>query len=168
MEIINFEFSSEWFKSAYYVYVLMVQHKTKGFFFYIGQTGDKKYTSARSPFYRLWGHFNPYNSKSGTDNQIIKGLLKYGLIIKEDKQSLRYVIDKAFENNDISFSAKYFKIFDFDNKGHKSKRLEVEMIEKHLIYLFDFNNERVFNTVETIDEIAVNKKALEIFSLYNK
>lgn len=89
-------FDSDWFRSGYYVYVVKIEHYKKGTFYYIGQTGDRHHVAARSPFYRLMGHFNPYIIKNGTDSQLIKGLLKLGLIETPEKpKNARICMEEA-------------------------------------------------------------------------
>ncbi|SFF95641.1 hypothetical protein SAMN04488033_11661 [Salegentibacter agarivorans] len=136
---LQINFDGSWFQSRYYVYVITVVHNLKTFY-YIGQTGDRKYTAARSPFYRLWGHFNPYNSKSGTDSQLIKALFKKGILEKIKGISKRQIIDKALFEKKILIATSFYPIEEFINDEtieHKRKRKVAESIETALINMFE-------------------------------
>ncbi len=147
---LQINFNNSWFKSRYYVYVITVIHSPKTFY-YIGQTGDRKYTAARSPFYRLWGHFNPYNSKSGTDSQLIKSLFKKGILEDLEGISKRQIIDKALFEKKISIATSFYPIEEFINDEaieHKRKRKVAETVETALINMFEA--EILFNDLNKI------------------
>lgn len=158
------EFNSEWFQSGYFVYVLVIEHKDNPTFYYIGQTGDRNHHSARSPFYRLMGHFNPYNLKTGTDAQLVKGLIKHKLIEVSEGESVRVAIERAISSNEIKITAHYFKIFDFDSEDHKKRRNHTEDIETCLIQMFcKTSTTCVFNEKESRNDTArQNKKAIDM------
>lgn len=152
---LQFNFDASWFKSQYYVYVITVVHDHKTFY-YIGQTGDRKYTAARSPFYRLWGHFNPYNSKSGTDSQLIKGLFKKGILEDKEGVSKRQVIDNALFEKKISIATSFYPVEEFiidEALEHKRKRKVAEAVETALINLFEANI--LFNDLNKIGHANV-------------
>lgn len=158
-------FNSEWFKSGYYVYVITIVHKTKGNYYYIGQTGDRKHTAARSPFYRLMGHFNPYNIKKGTDMQLVAGLIKYGLIEKPcELKNARICIEEAIESESIKIKADYYTISDFDSTNHKVKRIFAEEVELALINNFRNADLKLFNDFNKIGDRKVikNQDAINI------
>ena len=139
-------FNSEWFKSGYYVYVISITHKSQGIFYYIGQTGDRYNISARSPFYRLMGHYNTNGiSNYGTDAQLVKGLVSNGLIeTPSENKKTRICVEEAIENKTITINADFFNVSDFNISDHEAKRKNVEEIESALIKKFD-NNSRLFN-----------------------
>jgi hypothetical protein len=149
---LEINFNSEWFQSGYYVYVISITHNTKGIFYYIGQTGDRNNKSARSPFYRLMGHFNTYGVENpGTDAQLVKGLLNNNLIeTPSESKKARICIEEAIHNKSIVINAYYLKITDFDNIDHHSKRQNVEEIELALINKFCDNKLRIFNDMSKI------------------
>ena len=122
IEQIVINFNPEWYQSAYYVHVLTIVHKTKGAYYYVGQTGDRKHVSARSPFYRLMGHFNTYNFSKSTDAQLVKGLFANNLIKEDEGQSKRVCVEEAIVNKTITIQAKYFKLNDFDSLDHVAKK----------------------------------------------
>lgn len=152
---LQINFNASWFKSRYYVYVITVVHGHK-IYYYVGQTGDRKYTTARSPFYRLWGHFNPYNSKSGTDSQLIKALFKKGILEDVKGVSKRQIIDKALFEKKISITTSFYPIEEFINNEtieHKRKRKAAEAVETALINMFEANS--IFNDVNKIGHANV-------------
>lgn len=143
LEHTTISFKPEWFQSGYYVYVLTVKHEDKGTFYYVGQTGDRKHNSARSPFYRLMGHFSPYKS---TDNQLVKGIIANSLICSDHERSVRVCLEEAFCKGIITVKSDYFRIEQFDKAEHGIRRKHVEAIEQILIDHFVKENKTVFNT----------------------
>ena len=165
-------FNPEWFKSAYYVYVLKIVHETKGHFFYIGQTGDRNHISARSPFYRLMGHYNTYNFSKGTDAQLVKGLFVNDLIKHTEGNSKRVCVEEAIVNKVIILTANYFKIQNFGDVDHKLTTKTVEHIELKLIGLFRAKGYNLFNDENKIGDkkklmadAEIDEKADTIFKL---
>lgn len=163
---IPIEFNAEWFQSGYFVYVISVKDNSKGIIhYYIGQTGDRYHQSARSPFYRLWGHYNPYNQKSGTDAQLFKGILK--LLPNNDEVSNRIKVEKAINSKEIEIKADYFKIKDFTEeigeKEHKQNRLLTENIETILIQKFN-EIANILNDISKIEssKMPTNEEAIKI------
>jgi len=163
-------FNSEWFQSGYYVYVISITHRTKGKFYYIGQTGDRKHVSARSPFYRLMGHYNPYNLNNNTDSQLIKGLINNNLIeLPSKNKSTRICVEEATQNKSILINTNYFKISDFDENDHSAKRKNVEEIESALIKIFSdkklslFNDPTKIGSQKIVSNTESIKKAKEIY-----
>lgn len=165
-------FNPEWFQSGYYVYVLKISHSSKGNFYYVGQTGDRKHVSARSPFYRLIGHFNTYNLRKGTDAQLVQGLIKKELIeIPSENKKARICVEEAIVNKSVTITANYFNISDFNKTDHVVKRKNVEEIELALINLFRTKGFNLFNNSDKIgDSKAVtNKQNIEIAEeIFNK
>lgn len=66
------------FKRAYLLYVIEIRHK-QGTYFYVGQTGDNRYITARPAFRRLAGHLEDIGQS--TQNQVYRdiavNILKY-------------------------------------------------------------------------------------------
>jgi hypothetical protein len=128
----------EWFQNGYYVYVVVINHREKRYY-YIGMTGDRKHLVARSPFYRMSGHF--MLSKS-TQNQIIKGIKNIlGIDIKVNT-------DMLCEMN-IAYYAWLIKPFikQPSESDHHTNREIGEKIESALIKKCQkvFREENVFN-----------------------
>lgn len=134
-EPIIMELNPDWFQSGYYVYVVTIQYKRKNYF-YIGMTGDRHHLTARSPFYRMNGHF--IRGKS-TQNQIVKGI--------EDKLGLE-VTDELLSQMRFIYSAWLLHPFlANDEHVHKSRRIYAEGVENALINLMrkKFNSSAIFN-----------------------
>ncbi len=113
---------SEWFKMGYYVYVVVMTYR-KQRYFYIGMTGDRKHITARSPFYRMSGHFMLGKS---TQNQIIKGLRK--------QLGIEEITDTLLCEVEFTYYAYLLNEFDkTDEKGHHLKRKYGEQVESCLI-----------------------------------
>lgn len=132
LQHIHMQYTPEWFHSGYYVYVITVE-QAGAQRYYIGQTGDRNHLSSRSPFYRLWGHFNPYRS---TDSQLFEYL--HGALSEfPDKSSRRLKVERALADGIIKVKADYFKIDDLpetlDKAVHKIRRKQVEDIELLII-----------------------------------
>lgn len=173
---LQLNYDSEWFTSRYYVYIIkiVVSNDT---YYYIGQTGDRHFIAARSPFYRLWGHFNPYNLKKGTDSQLMSNLFKRNVFRKKDGDSNRLTIDRALAKRDAVITAQFYPIYDFEDdftqlskKNHKNKRVFVEQIEKGVIegldatFLFNDLTKKGFNEIIVSDEARhISKTILEDF-----
>jgi hypothetical protein len=158
-------FNSEWFQSGYYVYVISITHISKGIFYYIGQTGDRNNKSARSPFYRLMGHYNTYGRNNfGTDAQLVKGLVSNGLIeMPSDNKKARICIEEAIVNKTVAINADFFNISDFNITDHDAKRKNVEEIEAALIKIFSNNKLKLFNDPTKIgaQTIVSNTESIE-------
>ncbi|MDD3877840.1 MAG: hypothetical protein PHT69_14560 [Bacteroidales bacterium] len=174
LENMVINFNSEWFQSGYYVYVLTIVHIAKGTYYYVGQTGDRNHTSARSPFYRLMGHFNTYNLRSGTDAQLVSGLIKNDLIEKpSENKKARKCVEEAIVNKTIIITANYFSISDFNSIEHSSKRKTVEEIELSLINNFRLAKLNLFNDLNKIGDnktstnLEAIRKAKNIFESIN-
>lgn len=157
---IEVKFNAEWFESCYSVYVLTIK-KGVEVFYYIGQTGDRKHISARSPFYRLMGHYSPYQ---GTDTQLVRGLIKNNLINIMEGKSLRVCLEEAFYNKHVEVKADYFKVDDFDGTKHSTKRILVEQVEQVIINYFLQNKKIVFNKIKynNIERAKANTSAINI------
>lgn len=158
---IKINFKPEWFQSGYFVYIITIIHKDRGLFYYIGQTGDRKHISARSPFYRLIAHLRPYKS---TDNQLANGLITHHLVIPTKEKSLRVCIEEAFTENTIEVYADYFKINDFDSKQHRIKTKFVESIEQSIIINMNNKGKRLFNNPKkySLNKIEISPEAKKI------
>lgn len=63
------ELSGVQFRRAYLLYVIEICHDQKGYF-YVGQTGDNKYITARPAFRRLSGHLG--DTGKSTQNQVYR------------------------------------------------------------------------------------------------
>lgn len=131
--------SGTFFRSGYAVYVVEITHKaTAKKYYYLGQTGDAHYLTARSPFYRMSGHFD-YGEKS-TQNQIFKGLCKLlGIEKTEDPRKKREAVETFLVEADIRYHV--FRLHDFsyrnkDNDTHQRLRHNTLSVETALLRRF--------------------------------
>ena len=128
---------SNWFENGYYVYTVVINYQNENYF-YIGMTGDRKHVIARSPFYRMSGHFQLGKS---TQNQIIKGIERVFSVSAKDDNVLTA----------MNFTYYAWKIKPFVNsitsEEHHLNRIVTEKIESNLIVLCQqhFGTEKVFN-----------------------
>jgi len=67
MSDFTFELAGEQFRRAYLLYIIEISHN-KDRYYYIGQTGDNHYVTARPAFRRLFGHLE--DSGGSTQNQV--------------------------------------------------------------------------------------------------
>jgi len=155
----------EHLKSMYSIYVIVLNNNMEKYY-YIGQTGDRKHLSARSPFYRLTGHLD--KQESSTQNQIYKGIMEKILKIKYDKNTYENV-ENYFEN--LQLKMYNFPIFEFNynatNEEHTEKRQIVEVIENILLNelakIIGKNKiiNKKYSSIITIDE-NINEKVKNI------
>lgn len=130
LEHVQIKFNTSWFQTAYYVYVITVIKANKPVFYYVGQTGDRKHITARSPFYRLTSHFRPYN---GTDSQLANEIFKSGLLQELNYENNGYGLEQAFHKKELEIKADYFKLLDFDGNNHSINRQFSEEVEQLII-----------------------------------
>ena len=152
----------EQLKSMYSVYVIILNNEADTYF-YVGQTGDRKHISARSPFYRLTGHLD--KQESSTQNQVYKGIVEKILKIKYDENTHENV-EKYLSN--LKLKMYTFPIFDFQynisKEEHSKKRKHVEDIEKILLEEFvkKFGKDRIINKIIGFRNIPSKKFFQEI------
>ena len=136
------------FKKSYLIYIIELNHNNENKYYYIGQTGDRNYITARPPFLRLAGHLN--SQKSSTENQIYKGIAEKILKLNWNKKDeLKEKVNDFLIHTIITMSI--FSIMDFDNnidkKGHEENRIKTEEIENELILKFieKYGNDNIIN-----------------------
>lgn len=121
------ELKKEWFRHAYYVYFVSMLDEAHHMV-YVGMTGDRAHLMARSPFYRMSGHFN---QSTATDNQLIAGLRdEYGIT-----QSDKAAMTAKLESLKITYHAYPLSPFDFklEREDHAELRVFAERTESWLI-----------------------------------
>lgn len=151
----------EWFRNGYYVYVVVVEYQEKKYY-YVGMTGDRKHFTARSPFYRMGGHFMLGKS---TQNQIIKGIeKKFDVIVKDDSNILC--------DMDISYYAWLINEYNrADEAKHHEYRTIGEKIESALIAACkkQFGEDYLFNSKPSRKNFAAYQETAEqILAQLNK
>jgi hypothetical protein len=138
------------FKRAYYLYVLKVCHAQK-VYFYIGQTGDNHYITARPPFRRLSGHLE--DSGQSTQNQVYKYIASEILGYEEAKSKVQFSgeLKQAVENFlvDSTIQMYIYTVCPFNSNvsstvHHETVR-KVCLLEKHVIWAFNDSGKRLMN-----------------------
>lgn len=149
MKHLILQLEGDLFQSAYSVYVVDINHKKEGRFFYIGQTGDSHYLMARSPFYRMGGHFE---YRASTQNQIFKGIGNYLDVelegpeneLENEKEERTRRVRAAIEAFLVECTVTYhiFPVapFSYENEDkelHKRNRHKTLLIETALLKQFN-------------------------------
>jgi len=129
----------DWITSGYYLYVVRIDYKQKQYF-YIGQTGDNHYHTARAPLYRIGGHFAKGTS---TENQIVK---YFKSKILENDNETPFELEQKLKKSSLKY--KFWKICDYDPTDdkvteHKAKRMLVQAIEHYIIHKLQDRKELV-------------------------
>jgi hypothetical protein len=176
-----FEIDSKLFKSNYSVYIIEVINNSDRFY-YIGQTGDSHYLTARSPLRRLIGHLS--DSKASTENQIYKYVAKK-ILPSEKKESKKYsteekeMIENYFIQSDVKMYS--YPLIDFDfhasEDNHQKKTKRIVEFEKQVILLFKDSGKslinkqipkKIKNQIEFTDVYNEIKDRFELIPAHNK
>lgn len=155
MANILLELSGKHFQRQYLLYIIRLSHGDDTYF-YIGQTGDNNYVTARPAFRRLAAHFE--EGGRSTQNQVYRYIGREILKIKEaenrnsvfseqTKQSIEeYLVESIVRMHAYAlepFSAKS------TDEEHSQKRRKATELEKHVIYTFHKNNKRLMNKTKS-------------------
>ena len=89
-DFFKIEIDGRQFKAAYLVYIVKITSQNLGNFYYVGQTGDRNYVTARPAFRRLAGHLS--DQGSSTENQIYRQIAFK--ILRIDAASAKNTFDK--------------------------------------------------------------------------
>ncbi len=157
-DFFKIEIDGRQFKSAYLVYIVRLTSVTHGQYFYVGQTGDRHYLTARPAFRRLAGHLS--DQGNSTENQIYRQIAVKILGIDSAKEK------RPFDNNTkdavttfltnckiemyVHPLANFSSNSNLDN--HKLNRQLTERIENELINYFigQFGVEKILNKKFTV------------------
>jgi hypothetical protein len=170
------EIEGRQFKSAYLVYLIKLSSDIHGQYFYVGQTGDRNYLSARPAFRRLAGHLSDHGNS--TENQIYRqiAIKILGIESAKEKRPFDNVIKDAVTTFLINCKIEMFvhPIADFlsspDLDSHKINRQWTEKIENELInYLIGkFGAEKILNKKFTrIDSSTFDKLTIDIIDHFD-
>ncbi|MDR1787949.1 MAG: hypothetical protein LBR16_05810 [Treponema sp.] len=139
----------EQFKSSYSIYIIVLNHCNDKYF-YIGQTGDRNNTSARSPFLRLAGHLD--KQKKSTQNQLYRGIIEKILKTQYNETNSKETYESV-ENILINtvLTMYTFPIYEFyyniSEEKHKEMVANVEEMENKIIVdlIQKFGEEHIIN-----------------------
>lgn len=127
------------FYSAYLVYVIKII-APEATYFYVGQTGDRHYISARPAFRRLAAHFS--DQGYATDNQVYRQLAYKVLKLENaDKRgtfdnNIKQEVTKFLSYCEIEMFVHPISVFcnDSTHEKHIQEREITEKIEEQLIW----------------------------------
>ena len=140
------------FKKSYIIYVVELVHNKADTYFYIGQTGDRHYLTARPPFRRLAGHLD--DQGNSTQNQLYKAIATQILKInfepkKKFPNSLKVQVSGYLENSEINMHIHPVRNFDenIDKRAHKENVKYIESVERSLIIKMaqEFGHSKILN-----------------------
>lgn len=133
-------------QSAYVVYIIELIY-TDNIYYYIGQTGDNHYITARPALRRLVGHLE--NKNRSTQNQLYKFIAYHILELpKRDKKedftpNEKMDIEQVLSQSIIEMHVYPLETFDLEN--HTIKRKAAQEFEKHILQLFMKNSQQLIN-----------------------
>lgn len=144
------ELFGEQFRRAYLLYIIEIQHNNERHY-YIGQTGDRHYKTARPAFRRLLGHLE--DSEKSTQNQIYKYIvskvsnysksIEFGGYTEECKQAVEdYLVDSSLRMH-------VYRVLPFNPTTSQSNHLEnvrkISLLEKYVIAAFIRSGRSIIN-----------------------
>lgn len=174
MQATNFfkiKIDGQQFKKAYLVYVVKLITENRGTFYYIGQTGDRNYATARPAFRRLAGHFS--DQGNSTENQVYRQIAVKILGIESASARQAFTQDTKDKVADFLSKCKIemfvHPIGEFlaNDKKHQEKRKLAEKIEQELMNYFvtQVGEEYLFNKKipksKTVEYDAITKVIVE-------
>ena len=146
----SIELAGEHFRRAYLLYVIEIRHNEDRYY-YVGQTGDNKYTTARPAFRRLSGHLQ--DTGKSTQNQVYRyiatKILGYGEA--ERQEAFHEKIKQAVEGFLVGSTMRMhiYKVQPFNHPISHSDHLaivrKVTLLEKHVIKAFTISGKSLIN-----------------------
>ena len=144
MADIVFELVGVHFRRQYLLYIIELSHKGENYY-YIGQTGDHRYTTARPAFRRLAAHFE--DREKSTQNQVYKyiasNLQGHNFIDDNAKQAVEEFLVNS-RTKMYSYSLEPF-VRTNSHDAHLKKVHNVTNFEKLVINLFITNGKKLMN-----------------------
>ena len=140
------------FRRQYLLYVLAVDNEVDRFY-YVGQTGDRRYITARPPFRRLAAHFE--DSGSSTQNQIYRHVASNSLGFPEGRtregafsESLKQAVEDFLVESSIRMHVYGLEPFrpGIDREEHLEIVRRVTAFEGFVVSAFLRNGRRLANT----------------------
>ena len=130
------ELKGEHFKRGYLLYVVEIKHGSDSFY-YVGQTGDRNYLTARPAFRRISGHFE--DRIKSTQNQIYKyiaeNLIGAGKNHEQYSEDIKQKVETFLTNSRVIMYV--YRVIDFqpdiEMNVHKSNVQKVENLERNVI-----------------------------------
>ena len=177
MDYYKIHIDGKQFENFYLIYIIRLQNRNRNKYYYIGQTGDRFYTTARPAFRRLAGHLE--DKGNSTQNQLYKAIagqiLELGFEAKKSfPEKVKDEVSKYLQQSEIDMFV--FPIAKFKDRSdklqHKKNVSFVEDVEKHLIkkFIVYHGEEKVLNKKkeQPSDNLKTAKKAEDIFNQISK
>ncbi len=138
MDCYKISIAGKQFEKHYLIYIIQLRHQSKKTYYYIGQTGDRHYKTARPAFRRLAGHLE--DQGHSTQNQLYKAIVQR--ILKKSSgekgsfsNELKSEVSSYLVQSDIDMYV--FPVLPFDEDVdhdlHRQNVLYVENVEKFVI-----------------------------------
>jgi len=149
------------FRRNYLLYIIEITHGNDKHF-YIGQTGDHKYVTARPAYRRLAGHLSDVGKS--TENQVYRYLVEKVIGFKEaigNKNKFSDEVKKAVEDYLVNSTVKMYiyPLQDFkpgiDQANHLQNVRKVTLFEKMVTKLFVGNSIEIANKKITKPKLGV-------------
>ena len=150
MPDLSIELRGEQFRRAYLLYVMEICHN-KDRYYYIGQTGDNRYKTARPAFRRLSGHLE--DTGTSTQNQVYRYIATVILGYRQaaKKKAFHPKIREGVESFlvDSTVRMHVYRVHSFDpaisRSDHRTNVRNVSLLEKHVIRAFVDSGKSVMN-----------------------
>jgi hypothetical protein len=144
------ELAGEQFKRTYLLYVIEVCHKEDRYY-YVGQTGDKNYRTARPAFRRLSGHLEDIGKS--TQNQVYRyiavKILGYTEAEKQETfdEKIKQGVEDFLVSSTIRMSIYKVQLFDpsISHSEHQTNVRRVASLENHVIKAFANSGKLLIN-----------------------
>lgn len=152
MSDIRIELPGAQFKRAYLLYVIEICHRQERYF-YVGQTGDNNYLTARPAFRRLSGHLD--DTGRSTQNQVYR-YIAANILGHEEATSKTAFPEKIKQDVEDFLVAStvlmhIYQVQPFDpgvtRARHQTAVKAVSLMEKHVIITFRDADRLLMNKV---------------------
>jgi len=142
-------------RRAYLIYVIEVT-KDNHSFYYVGQTGDNKYVTARPPFRRLAGHLDEVGKS--TQNQLYRHIAAHELGIESaSKREAFSEFTKQAVEDYLAHSMVRMHVYkvepfrpDVQRKEHLEMVRRLRELEQEVIHSFEIAGRRLANKVRPL------------------
>ncbi len=173
MDYYTIHIDGKQFQKNYLIYIIQLKHKSEKKYFYVGQTGDRYYKTARPAFRRLAGHLE--DRGNSTQNQLYKAIAEQILekhIVPKAKfsEDVKDAVSRYLMQSEIEMFV--FPVLKFDDSmdsdQHKENVRYIENIEKILIknLIVQLGTNRILNKKRNKPEKISNSEVVaeEIFN----
>lgn len=177
MEYFSIEIDGNHFKKNYLIYVIAIKKSDDINYFYIGQTGDRNYITARPAFRRLGGHLS--DQGHSTENQVYRAIATSILKLEpKNKQTfspeIKHEVSKFLISSKITMHVFPIRDFpdDISKEEHNFNMLFIEQIERGVIntFILKYGREKILNKkilpLKDLNNKDVNKWVIEVMNKF--